>query len=119
MDLQSDPEPRFMSASAKPVPVCTLSELPVGLGRAFEVGSKRIALFRSRETDEVYAVDSVCPHKQGPLEDGMLIGSQVVCPLHNWRFEGKTGECDQPHGCAIQAYPVTVVGDQVLIAGVA
>ncbi|MGL6073998.1 MAG: nitrite reductase small subunit NirD [Fimbriiglobus sp.] len=98
--------------------ICSLDELPIGLGRAYEVGSKRIALFRSRETDAVYAVDSVCPHKQGPLEDGMLIGSQVVCPLHNWRFEGTSGECDQANGCNIGAYPVEVKDGRVIVSGV-
>ena len=44
-------------------------------------------MFRTR-TGKVFAVDGTCPHKGGPLADGMLVGEQVVCPLHAFRFDG-------------------------------
>jgi nitrite reductase (NADH) small subunit len=94
------------------VTVCALDDLPVGLGRAFRVGGKVIAVFRSR-TGRVFAVDNVCPHKSGPLADGMLMGEQVVCPLHTFKFHGTSGACDQPNVCAVGAYPAEVVDGTV------
>ena len=89
------------------IPLCHLDDIPTGLGRGFDVGGKRVAVFKSR-TGRVFAVDGVCPHKQGPLADGMLVGESVVCPLHAFRFDGTSGECDQPGVCAITTYPVVV-----------
>lgn len=98
------------------VAVCTPDELPVGLGRAFEVGGHRVALFRTR-AGTVFAVADRCPHKGGPLSDGMLAGDQVVCPLHSFRFDPATGGCDQPAVCPVATYPVEVV-DGVVRVGV-
>ena len=96
-----------MTTTAVRVPLCTLDEIAVGLGRAFEVGGHSLAVFRGRD-DLVFAVDGKCPHKGGPLADGMLIGEQVVCPLHAFRYHGTSGECDQAGTCAIAAYPAEV-----------
>jgi nitrite reductase (NADH) small subunit len=89
------------------VRLCVLDDIATGLGRAFEVAGRSIAVFRGRD-GRVYAVDGKCPHKGGPLADGMLIGEQVVCPLHAYRYHGASGECDQPSACAIEAYPTEV-----------
>jgi nitrite reductase (NADH) small subunit len=91
-----------------------LDELPTGLGRPFEVGGRLIAVFRARD-GQVLAVDGRCPHKGGPLADGMLIGERVVCPLHAFRFHGATGECEQSGVCAIETYPAEVHGGAVFV----
>ncbi|MBA4191075.1 MAG: nitrite reductase (NAD(P)H) small subunit [Planctomycetaceae bacterium] len=88
--------------------ICELNELPVGLGRAFRVGGQSVAVFRTR-AGKVFAVANECPHKGGPLADGMLAGDQVVCPLHTFRFDSASGECDQPGVCAVATFPVEVV----------
>jgi nitrite reductase (NADH) small subunit len=96
------------------VAVCDMDELPVGLGRAFDVDGRRIAIFRTR-AGSVHAVDNRCPHKGGPLAEGMLAGSQIVCPLHAFRFELSSGECDQPGTCGIQTYAARVHEGTVFI----
>lgn len=96
------------------IALCQLDDLPVGLGRAFEVDGKPIAIFRTR-AGRIFAVDGVCPHKGGPLADGMLAGDSVVCPYHAFRFEGATGACDQPGICDIASYPVEVTDDDVFV----
>jgi nitrite reductase (NADH) small subunit len=106
--------PATATRTAVRVPLCLLDELPDGLGRPFRVGDRLLAVFRSRE-DEVYAVDGTCPHKNGPLADGMLIGSQVVCPLHAYRYDGTSGECDQPGECGVAAYPTEVRDGTVFV----
>jgi len=97
------------------VAVCPLEELPVGLGRAFRVGGKALAIFRSR-TGRVFAVDNECPHKSGPLAEGMLMGEQVVCPLHAFKFHGVSGVCDQANVCSVATYPAEVVNGTVRIS---
>lgn len=87
--------------------ICHLDELPIGLGRAFRVGDHAIAVFRTRG-GKVFAVANQCPHKGGPLADGMLAGEQVVCPMHAFRFDA-SGECDQPGVCAVATHPVEVI----------
>jgi nitrite reductase (NADH) small subunit len=101
--------------TAAQVRVCSLEELPVGLGRAFEIAGRQIAFFRTRR-GPVFAVDNRCPHKGGPLADGMLAGDAVVCPLHAFRFELATGECDQPGTCPVGTYAVTVERGDVYVA---
>jgi len=77
----------------------------MGLGRAFTIAGRSIAVFRTRK-EKLFAVDNRCPHKGGPLADGMLAGDEIVCPLHAFRFDGVTGECDQPGQCLVQAHAV-------------
>jgi len=67
-----------------------LTSIPPGEGRNFEIGGQKIAVFRNR-SDQVFAVQAACPHKGGPLADGLLGGSTLVCPLHARKFELTTG----------------------------
>ncbi len=105
MEQIQTPKPKI--ESAEPVRVCALTDLPLGLGRAFRIGTKTIALFKTR-SGQIFAVDNRCPHKNGPLAEGMLAGNQIVCPLHAFRYDGTTGQCDQPDACAVTTYPVEV-----------
>ena len=103
-----------MTTAATRVPLCTVDELPPGLGRSFEVGDRLLAVFRGRG-GSVIALDGRCPHKGGPLADGMLIGEQVVCPLHAFRFHGTSGECEQSGVCPIETYPAEVRDGAVFV----
>ena len=102
------------TATATRIELCKLDDIATGLGRSFRVGDKLLAVFRSR-TGAVFAVDGLCPHKAGPLADGMLVGEQVVCPMHAFRYDAKTGDCDQPAACGIGTYPVEVQDGAVLV----
>ena len=67
-----------------------LQDIPPGEGRAYEVAGMRIAVFHTR-TGGLYAVQAECPHRQGPLADGIVGGTTLVCPLHSWKFDLTTG----------------------------
>ena len=69
----------------------SLGQIPAGEGRNFVVQGQRIAVFRTR-TGEVFATQAECPHRAGPLSDGLLGGSTLVCPLHGWKFDLRTGQ---------------------------
>lgn len=96
------------------VAACGMDELPVGLGRAFVIGRQRVAIFRTRG-GKIFAVANECPHRGGPLADGMLVGDQVVCPMHAFRYDSKTGGCDQNGTCAVQTFDVEIVGTVVKV----
>jgi len=68
-----------------------LSMIPPGEGRNFDVAGEKIAVFHTR-AGEVFAVQSACPHRGGPLADGLLGGTTLICPLHGWKFDLTSGE---------------------------
>lgn len=89
--------------------------IPLGEGRAFQINEIAVAVFRSR-TGQVFATQAECPHRGGPLADGIVGAGKVICPLHAYRFDLATG---QPAGndCpALKTYPVRVThrGDLML-----
>ncbi|AUX35062.1 MULTISPECIES: Rieske 2Fe-2S domain-containing protein [Sorangium] len=67
-----------------------LGQIPEGEGRAFHVGGCEVAVFRTR-AGELFAVQARCPHREGPLADGLLGGNVVQCPLHGIAFDLSTG----------------------------
>ena len=89
------------------------ADVPLLEGKTVTIGGRRVAVFRT--ADGFHAIGASCPHKGGPLADGMLIGEQVVCPLHAFRFDGTSGECDQAHVCAIEAFPAEVRDGTVFV----
>ena len=68
-----------------------IDRIPPGEGQTFLVGGNEIAVFRSRITDELFATQARCPHKQGLLADGIVGDGKVICPLHSYRFDLATG----------------------------
>ena len=96
------------------VRVAKTGEVPPGTGTTVEVGDKPIALFNCDGT--FYAIDDTCPHQGGPLGEGEIEGTVVTCPWHEWRYDVRTGVNTDDATCKVQAYPVKVEGDDVLIA---
>src|SRR5271168_1409446 len=80
--------------------------IPPGEGRVFAVEDEKIAVFRTR-SGEVCAVQAECPHRGGPLADGLLGGSTLICPLHAWKFDLSNGEALFGE-CGLKTYPVRV-----------
>jgi nitrite reductase (NADH) small subunit len=89
-----------------------LTQIPEGEGRNVEVAGRRVAVFRARD-GRVFATQAECPHKRGPLADGIVGAGQLVCPLHEWRFDLATG-ATQNGACAIEVYPAHVDPDGVV-----
>ena len=89
--------------------VAHLADIPVGEGRQVDVGGTRIAVFRLRG-DAVFATQAACPHRLGPLADGLTGTGTVMCPLHDRIYDLRSGEGVNTE-CRITTYPVTVGGD--------
>ena len=90
-----------------------VEDIPVGEGRAYAVGDRQIAVFRLR-SGALRATQALCPHAGGPLADGQLDGSVVLCPLHGATFELDTGASRTDHPC-LNVYPVRVVDGAVAV----
>ena len=90
------------------------AQIPIGEGRVFDVGGLRIAVFHAR-SGAVYATQASCPHRGGPLADGLIGGSTLVCPLHAWKFDLATGAA-LFGDCGITTYPARLDarGDVIL-----
>ena len=96
--------------------VGTLDDIPVGEGRAFAVDGTQIAIYRLRD-GSLRAISAVCPHKGGPLADGLTDESVVICPLHGNTYDMTTGE--QVGGSySVCTYPVSAGPDgSILLDG--
>ena len=95
--------------------ICALEDIePLG-SRVIAGPHGDIALFRSAD-DDVFALDDRCPHKGGPLSQGLIFGKRVACPLHNWQIELDSGNAVAPDvGCA-HRHPAKVENGRVLLA---
>ena len=82
------------------ITICKLDDIPVLGSRIVKREGDDIAVFRTSH-DEVFALYDRCPHKGGPLSQGIVHGKRVTCPLHNWVVELDSGEAVAPdEGCA-------------------
>lgn len=92
--------------------VCALDEIPRLGARVVQHDGIDIAVFRNAE-DEVFAVEDRCPHKGGPLSQGIVHGRKVTCPLHGWNIELDSGCAVTPdEGCA-REFPIKIEGNRV------
>jgi nitrite reductase (NADH) small subunit len=89
--------------------------IPAREGRAVIVGDRELALFNLG--DRFFATDNRCPHRGGPLCDGIVAGTSVVCPLHAWKIDLETGTVQRPAagGCT-RAYATRVERGIVMVA---
>ena len=104
--------------------VTPTGNIPPREGRAVLIGDREIALFNLGPSagpgagDQFLATDNECPHKGGPLCDGIVTGTSVVCPLHAWKINLATGEVERPsHGKdrCVATYPTRVEDGVVLV----
>ncbi|MCL4315764.1 MAG: nitrite reductase small subunit NirD [Gammaproteobacteria bacterium] len=89
------------------IEVGTLNDIPPLGARVVRTARGDIALFRTAN-DEVFALNDKCPHKGGPLSQGIVHGKRVTCPLHNWVVELTNGSAVAPDEGRTACYPVKV-----------
>jgi nitrite reductase (NADH) small subunit len=99
------------------VRIAASDDIPPREGRAVLLDGRELAIFNLG--DRFLATDNRCPHKGGPLCDGIVTGSSVVCPLHAWKINLASGTIERPAGAAdhcVATYP-TRVDDGIVIVG--
>ena len=95
------------------VAVAEANQVPLDRGLSVHVGGRELALFNI--SGQFYALDGRCPHRGGPLGEGDIIASEIVCPWHLWSFEIETGVCVGNPEIRIATHDVRVEGDRVLV----
>ena len=92
----------------------TESELPpLDEAKEFPCSAKTICIANVNGTFS--AMDNVCPHRGGPLGQGMIEGGKVVCPWHGWAWDAKTGAAEQDPTVKVAVYPIKIENSDVLI----
>ncbi len=93
--------------SAQTYDIGPVERIPLGEGRRVQVGHIPVAVFRTR-SGEVYATQALCPHRAGPLADGIVGGGELHCPLHAYKFDLATGASIGNECKALKTYPIEV-----------
>ena len=91
-----------------------LSDIPKRGARCVTTPMGKNAVFRSAN-DQVFAIDDECPHRGGPLSQGIVHGTQVTCPLHNWVFSLETGQAQGADEGAVRTFELRREGQTILI----
>ena len=91
-----------------------IADIPRRGARCVETPQGKIAVFRTSE-DRVFALDDHCPHKGGPLSQGIVHGAAVTCPLHNWVISLETGKALGADDGSVRTIPIKVEGDRLFI----
>ena len=97
------------------IAIGTLSDIPQRGARCVDTPSGKIAVFRTAE-DKIFAIDDHCPHKGGPLSQGIVHGAAVTCPLHNWVISLETGKALGADEGAVNTIPVRVEAGRIALA---
>jgi nitrite reductase (NADH) small subunit len=99
-----------MSADLGPV-----DQIPLGEGRTFAVDGVQIAVFRLHD-GSLRAIDAVCPHRGGPLADGLADDTVVVCPLHNHTFDLCSGAEVSGAAMSVRSYPLETLDGRIMVS---
>jgi len=93
--------------------VFALENIPEGEVRAVRTDGAVLCI--GVADGELFAVDDECPHAGGSLSEGMLDGDQVICPLHAYGFEIRTGHCPDDPSCSIRSYAIRRQGNKIQV----
>lgn len=96
------------------IDISSLDDIPPRGARLVKTAHGCVAIFRTG-ADEVFALDNACPHKNGPLAEGIVHGNSVTCPLHNWVISLETGLVQGPDEGRVATYPARVEAGRILL----
>ncbi|MBT3196217.1 MAG: nitrite reductase small subunit NirD [Gammaproteobacteria bacterium] len=100
--------------SQKRIEIGTRSEIPMLGSRIVKSDEGDIAIFRTSQ-DTFFAVRDSCPHRQGPLSQGIVHGDRVTCPLHNWVIDLQSGEATGPDAGCTPTYQIEQEGERLYL----
>lgn len=106
-DLQTDFDWRLVG---------TIDEIPRQGARCVKNGDMTIAVFRTKD-DRIFALEDKCPHKNGPLSNGIVHDGCVTCPLHNWVISLETGTAQGADEGMTARFPVRLDGRDIYLSG--
>ena len=92
-----------------------IEHIPLRGARCVNTPAGRIAVFRTAE-DRIFAIEDQCPHKGGPLSQGIVHGAQVTCPLHNWVISLETGKAQGADEGSVRTIALNVIEGRIFMA---
>lgn len=95
------------------VKIATIEEVGPGQKKLVEVDGSELLVCHA--LGAYYAISPICPHEDGPLQDGSLIGEIVTCPVHGYDFNVRTGECQFDSEYRVTTYPVKAEGADLYV----
>ena len=96
------------------IDIAALADIPLRGARVVKTHAGCVAVFRTA-ADDVFALDNTCPHKAGPLAEGIVHGAAVTCPLHNWVISLETGLAQGADKGQVATYPARVEQGRILL----
>jgi nitrite reductase (NADH) small subunit len=96
------------------IDIAALDDIPRQGARVVKTQAGCVAIFRTA-TDEVFALEDRCPHKGGPLSEGIVHGTSVTCPLHAWVFDLNTGAAQGADEGLVRTFPARTEGGRVFL----
>ncbi len=96
------------------IDIAGLEDIPQRGARVVKTALGCVAVFRTA-SDEVFALDNACPHKAGPLAEGIVHGRSVTCPLHNWVISLETGMAQGADKGRVATYPARLEQGRILL----
>lgn len=96
------------------IDIGALDDIPQRGARVVKTPLGCVAVFRTIQ-DDVFALDNACPHKGGPLAEGIVHGNKVTCPLHNWVFSLETGQAQGEDEGGVATYPARIDDGRVFL----
>jgi len=96
------------------IDIGSLDDIPRRGARKVKTVMGCVAVFRTGD-DRVFALDNACPHKGGPLAEGIVHGHSVTCPLHNWVFSLETGMAQGADEGSVATFPARIEAGRVLL----
>lgn len=105
-----------MSSTVEWVNAGPIGNIPLRGARrlCLTLNGRPLALFRTSD-DRVFALVDVCPHRKGPLSEGIISGTTVTCPLHNWNVRLDDGKAVAPDEGATISLPVKMIAGEILV----
>ena len=97
------------------IEIAALEDIPRLGARVVKTDTMDVAVFRTRD-DQVFAVKDACPHRQGPLSQGIVSGTTVTCPLHNWKIDLASGEALGPDEGCTNTYSAKVEDGKIYLS---
>lgn len=96
------------------IKIGTVADLPEN-NRAKEFHCSGTPICVAQVDGKLSAMDNVCPHRGGPLADGVVMDGKIICPWHGWQFDPKTGNSVQVPNTGVQIYSISIEGDDVFV----
>jgi len=103
------------TANGNWIDIAALDDIPPRGARVVKTAQGCIAIFRTHD-DQVFALDDRCPHRGGPLSEGIVHGTAVTCPLHNWVIDLASGQAQGADEGKVRSHQVRLREGRILVS---